>query len=750
MKQDVLDYSNCETEQIHLLGSIQPHGFLLAFNLDDLIVENVSVNFELVTGRKYQELIGTHLREFVGIQRFFEIEAALKGDDLKSICPFTMFPNDMKSTKPFQVNIHKHDGLLILEGEPFTGNNFDETRIFRQAFTNVFPELFSAKKISDLLAGVATEVQRISDFDRVLIYQFDPDWHGTVVAEQRRDFMGSYLNHSFPATDIPQQARELYVRNKLRVLVDVNASPAAIFPVENKRTGKPIDLSFSTLRSMSPVHVEYLQNMNVTASMSISILKDERLWALIVCHHNREKTVDYRTRSILEFLAQLLSTLVSRMENSEELEHRLYLKRETEKLLFELSQFQDIKVGFERVGEKPCKIAGSGGFAIFHEKEIHSTGIVPCESDLVAIGDWLNARTEEKFFFTNKFSENFSPANEYRGITSGVLAIPLSQSRGSWLVWFRPERIKEIQWAGGPQDSITIDESDQRIRPRKSFELWKEQIFGTCDPWTESEIVKANEFASGVTQLLLEKFLRQLEVEEQINKEREEFYQQREDWLAALAHDLQTPAIGAKLLFELLLKGSLGKIPEHLRSVLEKLEDSNSGQLSRILKLVEVFKYETKARALSIRPVDLEKTISICIAKLEPFARSRKVTIFSTCSIKGASALADVEALEQLLSNVLDNAIKFSRESGTVEISCELSKSKVHLHVLDHGIGISEEDQKYLFERFWQGGSPGKYHVSVGLGLYLARQIADRMGCDITCVSEVEKGSVFTVTLPTM
>lgn len=748
MKQDAPDYANCETEQIHLLGNIQSHGFLIASSLEDFVIENVSVNFDQLTGRKHQDLIGTRLQDFVGIQRFFEIEEALKRDDLRSICPFTIFPNDRKSGRPFQVNLHKNDGLIILEGEPFSGNNFDETRIFRQAFTKVFPELFASEKISDLLSAVATEVQRISDFDRVMIYQFDPDWHGTVVAEHRRDFMGSYLNHSFPATDIPLQARMLYVQNKLRVLVDVNDAPADIFPRENKRTGKPIDLSFSTLRSMSTVHIEYLKNMNVTASMSISIVKDEKLWALIVCHHNRPKSVDYRTRLVLEFLAQLLSTLVSRMENTQDLEYRLYLKREKEKLLFELAQFQDVKLGFETLGDLPCKITGSRGFAMFLEKEIFATGLVPCDADLHAIRDWLNARAVTELFSTNKFSDHFAPSMKYTDSCSGILAIPILQNTGSWLVWFRPEKIKEIQWAGGPQDVKVFNESDLRIRPRKSFELWKEQIFGCSETWVDSEITKGSEFASGVTQLLLEKSLRKLEVEEQVYKQREEFYKQREDWLAALAHDLQTPAVGANLLFDLLLKGTLGEIPDHLRPVLELLKESNSGQLTRILKLLEVFRYETRSHTLLIRPVNLEKIISICISESEPFASARNIEVIVNCSMKGVEALADVDALHRLLANILDNAIKFSNESGKVEISCETSDRNVRLSIRDFGIGISKEDQKYLFQRFWQGGSPGKYHVSIGLGLYLARQIADSMDCDITCDSEVGKGSVFTVILP--
>lgn len=748
MKQISFDDSNCESEQIHLLGSIQPHGFLVASNLDSFIVENVSANFDQLTGQKYQDLLGTHLRDFVGIQRFFEIEAALEKDDLKSICPFTFFPNDQKSARPFQINVHQHDGLLILEGEPFTGNSLDETRIFRQALTSVFPELFASKSISELLSGVAAEVQRISDFDSVLVYQFDPGWHGTVVAEHRREFMPSYLNHSFPAADIPKQARELYIRNKLRVLVDVNVAPANIFPAENQRTGKPIDLSFSTLRFMSPVHVEYLKNMNVTASMSISVVKDGVLWALIVCHHSRARTVDYRTRSILEFLAQLLATLVSRMENTQELEYRLYLKRKKEKLLFELTKFQDLKIGFENVGNLPCEIAGSRGFAVFLDNEMHATGLVPSELQLVAIRDWLNSRDEADYFSTNQFSNYFAPALEYKEVASGVLAVPISQTRGSWLVWFRPEKIKEIQWAGGPQDSLAFNESDPRIRPRRSFELWKEYVYGTSEPWTDIEIVKASELTSSVTQLLLEKSLRQIELEEQSHKQREEFHRQREDWLAALAHDLQAPAVGAKLLFDLLVEGSLGEVPAHLQGVLKKLQDGNSGQLSRILKLLEVFKYETRKETLLVCPVDLEQMCSLCLKEFEPLAKSRSVEVLLNCDLEGKVALADVEALRRLVSIFLNNAIKFSNDCGKVEISCEQVDDHLALRVRDFGIGISEEDQKYLFQRFWQGGSPGTYHISVGLGLYLARQIAECMDCQVTCTSEQGKGSVFTVLLP--
>ncbi len=749
MEHTEFDLSNCEQEPIHLIGSIQPHGFLLALKEDDLTIQHSSANTQFLLGIPYQELIGQKLEKLIGSTSCRQItDAAAGGAPLRRICPLPINPSGRTSTPTLQATLHRCDELLILEAEPVAAQPMDSTNNLTHELTSAFPALFSASAISDLLSGTAREIQRITDFDRVLIYQFDDDWNGTVVAEHRRDFMPTYMNQRFPASDIPRQARELYEKNWIRLLVDVDATPSPVMPAVNHKTGRQLDMSFSILRSMSQFHIEYLKNMDVRASMSISVIKDGRLWALIACHHKQPKLVDYTTRALCEFLAQLLSMLVSSMEHAQHTEYSLSLKKVQGRLLRNLSLEKDLTDGLAGSSAEVLEATAARGFALFFQGQLTCAGLTPSPEDLHNLHVWLNNTPNSPVIFTHRLSTLCPFARSFAESASGLLAVPISRDSGDWLAWFRPEVIQEIQWAGNPEKPVLFDEGNMRIHPRKSFELWKERLLATAQPWKQAEIDSALELRNNILHFVLGQFIRRHQAEAEVHKQREQFHLQREDWLAALAHDLQTPAIGADRLLELLVGGALGPMPDDQRELLMMLKESNSKQLNRILTLLEVFRYQTETGRLKCQPTALEPVISKCIEELMPQARSRRIEVRTENKADSALVVADMEALHRLVVNLLDNAIKFSKDGAEVEIIWESAGANVLLHVRDNGPGIPEADQKYLFERFWQGGVPGKYHVSIGLGLYLSRQIATALGGDIACHSSPGKGTTFTVTLP--
>ncbi len=503
------DLNTCDLEPIHLIGSIQPHGFLLAISESDLIIQHCSANTEIFLGMPAEKLIGTSLEELIGTGCCSQIAEAWLSHTLEAISPFIISTTYASHKRTFIASVKSSEGLLLLEAEPSGPRPPIISNDSTYKLISSLPKLLSASEIPNLLSAAAREIQQLTDFDRVLIYRFNSEWNGTVIAEQRRDFMCSYMNHRFPASDIPRQARELYVKNPIRVLVDVDAMPSPILPAINKQTGKPIDLSFSTLRSMSPMHIEYLKNMGVCASASISIVKDEKLWALIACHHKLPKLVDYKTRALLQLLGQLISMRISRIEQANQTDRLFSLKSLQDKLRRSLTEEASLGNALTRLSAEVLELASAKGFTLFLDETPVSVGLIPPPEALSSLRQWLNDAVEAPIVYTDNLSLVFPQAESYIKEASGLLAVPISRHKGYWLVWFRPEVLQEIHWAGNPEKPVRLDEAKWDIHPRQSFELWKEQVVASAEPWHKLEIDMAIELGNALHDLLLEREVRE-------------------------------------------------------------------------------------------------------------------------------------------------------------------------------------------------------------------------------------------------
>ena len=311
---EAVDLTNCDREPIHIPGAIQPHGALLALDPADLTLLQVSDNLGALLGVSPTDALGRPLGSLLGDTAAERLRQALTLPDISAANPLALTVPAAGHDRAFHGVLHRSGGLAVLELEPApdapeaTGAFFG----FYHRVKGAMGRMQRADSLLNLCQIAVEEVRRLTGFDRVMVYRFDADWNGRVLAEEKRATMPSYLDLHFPASDIPAQARELYRRNWLRFVVDANDRPAALVPPDNPLTGRPLDLSFSVLRSVSPIHLEYLRNMGVQASMSVSILKDDQLWGLIACHHAEARSVPYETRTACEFLGQMLSSQLAR------------------------------------------------------------------------------------------------------------------------------------------------------------------------------------------------------------------------------------------------------------------------------------------------------------------------------------------------------------------------------------------------------------------------------------------------------
>ena len=363
-----VDLSTCDQEPIQIPGSIQPNGVLLALEGDSGRIACASANLKQHFGRNPQDVLGKPLAAALGEETASRLLADLVGavtSDSPIYLRTVAAPAESGPYYSYHALVHASPGgpkILELEGA-----DADGAVLFKDLYplmTSFVTELQGLRSESELTSLAAKEARRITGFDRVLVYRFDKDWNGTVIAESRNNELPSYMDHRFPAADIPQQARELYRLNRLRLIADCNYQPVPLVSDNSNGNARPLDLTFSVLRSVSPVHLEYMRNMRTAASMSISILRKGQLWGLISCHHHAPRRVPYDVRVACDFLTQVLSVQLEAAEYSSEYAERILLKTIEGRLLAQMTTHENFVDGLASAGDDLLNFAEASGAAV--------------------------------------------------------------------------------------------------------------------------------------------------------------------------------------------------------------------------------------------------------------------------------------------------------------------------------------------------------------------------------------------------
>ncbi|HYE67082.1 MAG TPA: GAF domain-containing protein, partial [Anaerovoracaceae bacterium] len=414
---------------------------------------------------------------------------------------------------PFMASPEKNDlpQHLVIAGKSYLGIYHDypdyfileinlesENENIGATFVNVFHELREAMTAIELAESInsiceiaALEMKKASGFDKVMIYRFDENWNGFVIAEEKEDDMESYLHLTFPASDIPRQARELYLRNSYRFIPDRNYNPVKLHPVINPLTNTFLDMSDCNVRGVSMVHLEYLKNMGVTASMSTRIIRDNKLWGLIACHHKTPMLMNYKMCSVFEFLSNIISSRIVTLETQEKQLFSSNLSLKYSALISETYRSDSLFDTLLNEETNILDLFNAEGAVINYNGTVTRKGTVPEGIDIEDIILWLNTKPQENIYFTNSLSLEYDYAKDYSDIASGMLAIPFDKSTDHYILLFRPEATHVINWGGNPEERINF-ESDLKIyHPRYSFKIWQEKVSGISQPWQESELEMA-------------------------------------------------------------------------------------------------------------------------------------------------------------------------------------------------------------------------------------------------------------------
>lgn len=503
------DLSNCEREQIHLAGSIQPHGALLVVRESDQTIVQTSANAKEFLGLE-KDVVGSRLQQLPG--NLYDRISPHLNDPLQTI-PIGVRCHIGEPSSAFDGLLHRPpQGGLVIELER-AGPAIDLSTLVEQAL----PTLLTSSSLIALCDQVARVFRDITRYDRVMVYRFDDEGHGEVFSEQKRADLEPYLGNRYPASDIPQIARRLYERTRVRVLVDVDAAQAPIQPRMSPITGGELDMSLCFLRSMSPIHIQYLKNMGVSATLVASLVVGGKLWGLIACHHYQPRFVHFEVRAVCEVLAETIAIRIAALQSFAQAQAELSVRRLEQRLIEAITRDGEWRTALFDSTQSLLQPLNANGAALLFEGQVLTTGDVPGTQDLREIGKWLDGRPRPPLFATASLAADQPDFTSLIPVASGLVAVPISSSPGEYLLWFRPERIRTVTWGGNPFKPVHVGADPSDLSPRRSFSQWHQLVEGTSDPWTPADLTAARLIGDTVADVVLQfRALRTLIAQDQL------------------------------------------------------------------------------------------------------------------------------------------------------------------------------------------------------------------------------------------
>lgn len=730
--------ANCAKEPIHIPGSIQPQGFLVVFDEQALTVLQVSENVADWLALQPDQLLGRHLDELLEDGAVLAERLTQLSDE--DTTPFHIgdvrFREGSRRGELTAMVAHRFDQVLIAEFETISNTITAYNTLYPMVRTFI-GHLQGADDIDELCRLSVAEVKRITGFGRVKIYSFDADGNGMVHAECRDDDYPSYLGLSFPASDIPPQARQLYVANRIRVIEDANYRPSPLQPACNPLTGKPLDLSYATLRSVSPVHLQYMRNMQTIASMSISIVVEGQLWGLISCHHASARSVGFQTRTACELLGRMLSLQIEAKIAHARTQHLLQLRKHIVQMLSAMADRDSVSEGLLALPDTFLAFAQASGAAIISASRCDLIGQTPPRDQVNALVQWLGARRGEDLFHTDNVGRDIPELPELGAHVGGLLAVAISELHSHYLIWFKPEQKRVVQWAGKPDKSIG---SGGALNPRNSFARWQEEISGFSTPWHEQEPESALELRNAVLGIVLRKAEELAQLAGDLKKTNKEL----EAFSYSVSHDLRAPLRHIAGYAELLSDFEGAKLSDRGVRFLEHIAESARFAGTLVDNLLSFS--QMGRSALRFTDVNLQALVESIREEMKPDYQSRNLEWHIQPLPR---VVGDAAFLHLALRNLLANAIKYSRERNpaVIVVGAQENDEEVIVFVRDNGVGFNMEYVDKLFGVFQRLHRMEEFE-GTGIGLASVRRIIERHDGRVWAEGKINQGASFYFALP--
>ena len=713
---ETLDLNNCDREPIHIPGRIQPQGALLALAGEEVVL--VSENIEDVLGTQDLEALSELLREhdLLSWQGQNNAERLIHG-------------------VPTHVMMHRVEGLRVLEFEPAQPV---ETSVMLNVLNTLSQDLNHTETTADAYRVLVDCVRGLIGFDRALAYVFDRDGHGSVVAESRVPHIESFLDLRFPGTDIPKQARKLYTLELTRHIADVDYEPVGLLPDINPKTQRPLNMTFSKLRSVSPIHIQYLQNMGVKASFSVSIVIHGELVAMIACHHNTPKHLDFRVRQTCELLGRMISGHFELKNEREQRRKRNEQLSAQVDLLCELGEQQTLDPTSD-AWERALSFVDAESMFVLADQEHHRFGQPhPDEARLVALIQRMCTQDPHATHHSTEIAEQDPELQE----GGGLLVIPVG-TQGA-LAWFRAPEAKLIKWGGKPPTTEELNS----LHPRHSFNQWQQNVQGTSREWSGADLEMAEILRRGLsarfddTEVVGDSFERAMQQMREyvlhLEESNQALHRVNDDlrqFAYAASHDMRAPLRTIRSFFPLVKRQVSKDASDNIRSWVNYVENA-ADTLHRLQE--GLWAFSRVNRVTEVDDIDLDALIKRVTLALASSLEGASIQVSEMPTLRGVS-----NQIETLFRNLLDNAAKYQSPDRPLSVLIDAHKQQNNwvISVTDNGIGFPPSEHQRIFDIF------SRVHVGEtdgdGLGLALCRRIVHHHQGWIRASSQPGQGSTF-------
>jgi two-component system, chemotaxis family, sensor kinase Cph1 len=489
------DAEFCGKVPLHQTNLIQPHGYLLVIDIKEFNILQVSENAEELLGKPAKEVINTSLEAYITQSDMDAVRHRFTYSGGEGI-PFIF---SFHSGERLAV-IKFHDSYFILEVDREIRSLQKETSFIPiyQELKYIMAAIEKAGTINEACLIAIKELKRVSGFDKIMAYSFDEEWNGDVIAEVMEPGMDSYLGLKFPASDVPQQARALYLKMPYRLIPNIDYIPVKLYPVINPKVNGFTDLSDSNLRSVAGVHLEYLDNMKIKASMSTRIMENGKLWGLIACHHRHPLYLSLELCSLFELVSNVLSAKLQSLSARDVFQFKSGMQAKQVQLVEDVYKEADIFKALKKNEKTVLSLLGAEGVIINLNRNRVSYGRVPSEEEVNELIFWLQSRNLNKTYHQQGLSFEFEPSLSYADKASGLLVLPIQADKGNYILAFRPEGKRLVNWGGNPNEAINFEPGGKQYHPRASFKIWQQNVDKKAVPWQDQELEAAETFRNFV------------------------------------------------------------------------------------------------------------------------------------------------------------------------------------------------------------------------------------------------------------
>lgn len=726
-----MNFVECHEEPIHIPGYIQSFGYLIGIDAESHSITFFSKNIEdIFKIESSEELFGKKLTDFP--EAFNSI---INSDIFKSLPDFTRRDNETFFNKIFieseqyHFSAFRNKGNIFLEFEKVIVNPDKQ-------ITNKYDNFYIVENEQEIWDQLLNILSKIVNYDRMMVYKFMMDGSGKVVAEKTNDNLESYLGLHYPESDIPIQARELYLKKRKRIFSNVHAEPVPLL----SKMKESIDLTYSTSRAMSPIHGQYIKNSGASSSFSVSIIIDDYLWGLVTCQNSEPKHIDLEDRVQAGIFTALASNAFSSFKSKSDLNYRLQLNEEVLRLKAEFLKHDTLLESLTENKAELRNLLDADGLAVIADEYTITDGITPDPSAIENITRWAHENIEDNIYLSRSFLKDYGQQLGLDERAAGVVIYFMERNKNNVLIWFRKEFDEHINWAGNPEKKIEVVNNDgeekMMVSPRTSFKIFTEDIKGSSKRWSSRNILALQ----AVRDLILEALHKDYNTIKRLNDELKKVNEELDSFSYTISHDLGTPLTVMKLNAQMLLKTLIDeseKSRNKINSIIEEI-DNMAEMMHDVLQLSRA-----KHSEIQLEKLETLQTIEkICENAKITFGTPKSEVIVKACP----EVLADKTMLHQVFLNIINNAIKYSsqQEKPVVVIEGTEQGETVIYRISDNGIGIPEENKHKMFKIFNRMDNAKKFKGN-GVGLSIVHRIMKRIGGNVEYESSPE-GTSFILT----